>query len=85
MGNGFGPDCPKCGRSSEWTQREIDEVIYAPRTYCCNFCYEFYVLDIEEIAEKQRRAQALISQSDAAKSETEEDWKKAREDWDKED
>lgn len=83
MSSGFGPDCPKCGKSAEWTQREIDEPVYAPRTYCCNFCYEFYILDIEEIANHQKEAQDLMSRWDNQKTESEDDWKRAREEWDK--
>jgi hypothetical protein len=85
MNSGYGPDCPTCQKSAEWTQREIDESVYAPRTYCCNHCYTFYVLDIDEIVNYQQQAQELLARYDGPQTETEEDWKKAREEWNRTD
>jgi len=81
--SGYGPNCPQCGKSAEWTQSEIDEIVYAPKTYCCNHCFQFYVLGIEEMVVQQQQAQASQAEWDTAKVETEEDWKKAREQWEK--
>lgn len=81
---GYGPDCPHCGKSAEWTIGEIQEVVYCPRTYCCNHCYQFYVLDMEEIAKYQESGQELLDSVEPVQGESEEDWKKLREDWDKE-
>jgi hypothetical protein len=81
----MGPLCPnkKCKKDLEWTMGEITETVYGPRTYCCPDCYCFFTLSVEEIERLQEEAKQVLDFFDSKQKETEEDWKRAREDYDK--
>lgn len=75
----YGPNCPSCEANAEWTEGEINEPIFGPKTYCCSYCYHFYVLTIEEIEWYQAKAAETYGGATEFTPETEADWLKARE------
>jgi hypothetical protein len=77
----MGPSCPKCLSQVEWCEGEVTEVIVAPKLYVCQFCYEIFTVDIETLKAHQETAKAILG-DDSPMVETEEDWKRAREEWD---
>ena len=79
----MGPKCPHCKQMVEWTGWEINEVVYAPKTYCCASCSKFFTVAIDVIEEIQKSAREFyFGDGEAPIKETEADWKKAREDYD---
>lgn len=78
---GYGPNCPDCGTSAEWTEFEIQEPVFAPKTYQCPTCYKLYTLSVEEVQYIQIAAQNMMAEYTPTK-ETERDWQQARYDWD---
>jgi len=77
----MGPRCTSCNHMVEWTCWEIDEEICAPKTYCCASCFAFFTVQIEVIEEIQKSAREFYFCGETVFRETEEDWKKAREDY----
>lgn len=79
---GFGPNCPACGTSAEWTEFEIQEPIYAPKTYYCGHCFKLYILSVEKVEEIQSDAKNILAGCSTPESkETEQDWQRARYEW----
>lgn len=78
----MGPECKHCGAIYEWTEGEINEQFFAPQVYFCSECYELSVFTVSELKRAQRQANEYFSQFDNCRTETEEDWKNLRHNWD---
>jgi len=80
----MGPRCPFCSLMVEFTEWEMNEIIYAPKFYCCSSCLSFFCVEIDKLEAIQIAYKEYCSGEGSSPpiKETEEDWKKARKDYD---
>lgn len=75
----MGPTCPHCQVIQEWTEAEITETVYSPRTYMCTSCYGVWTLDVDEVTAVQQhyRPQLDYSRNDELRRDDPKNWGKA--------
>lgn len=58
----MGPECPHCQVFYEWTEGEILEEVYTPKTYFCQYCHELFTLTAEQVTVVQLRYREAVAE-----------------------